>query len=226
MKTKKKMKMAKKALKEKLQKLLLRKPKPSQKNSIDPADIMKFLVVGLGNVGDKYENTRHNVGFKVADSLAEKSATSFSDDRYGAVCTIKHRGRTLIILKPNTFMNLSGKAVNFWMQKEKIPLERVLIVTDDLSLPFGKQRLRMKGSDGGHNGLKNINAVLGRQDYARLRIGIGDEFHKGGQVDYVLGEWSSEENESLEERIAVAVKTCLSFAAIGGSQTMTHFNNK
>lgn len=187
---------------------------------------MKYLVVGLGNVGAKYENTRHNVGFKVADFLAEKSATSFLDQRYGATATVKHRGRTLILLKPNTFMNLSGKAVNYWMQKEKIPLDRVIIVTDDLSLPFGKHRLRMKGSDGGHNGLKNINAVLGRQDYARLRIGIGDEFHKGGQIDYVLGEWSAEEEKTLGDRISVAADTCLSFTVLGGPQTMTNFNNK
>ncbi len=187
---------------------------------------MKFLIVGLGNVGVKYLNTRHNIGFKVADALAERSATLFSEERYGAVSVIKHRGRTLIVLKPNTFMNLSGKAVNYWLQKEKIPIEKLLVVTDDLALPYGKQRLRMKGSDGGHNGLKNINAVLGRQDYARLRIGIGDEFNKGGQIDYVLGDWSPAENKTLSERIEIAVDTCLSFCSIGGPQTMTIFNNK
>ncbi|MEM9052108.1 MAG: aminoacyl-tRNA hydrolase [Bacteroidota bacterium] len=187
---------------------------------------MKYLVVGLGNVGSKYENTRHNIGFKVADALAERSAASFSEERYGTVTTIKHRGRTLILLKPNTFMNLSGKAVNYWLQKEKIPLEKLMVVTDDLALPFGKQRLRLKGSDGGHNGLKNINAIMGRQDYARLRVGIGNEFNKGGQIDYVLGEWSAEEKKSLETRIRVAADTCLSFASIGGPQTMTNFNNK
>ena len=207
----------------KVLKLLL---KLLQKDKPNSTDILKYLVVGLGNVGVKYLNTRHNIGFKVADALAERSATLFSEERYGAVAAIKHRGRTLIILKPNTFMNLSGKAVNYWLQKEKIPIERLLVVTDDLALPYGKQRLRMKGSDGGHNGLKNINAVLDRQDYARLRIGIGDEFHKGGQIDHVLGDWSRPENETLSEIIDVAADTCLSFCAIGGPQTMTTFNNK
>jgi len=187
---------------------------------------VKFLVIGLGNVGDKYLNTRHNIGFKVADALAERSAALFSEERYGSVASIKHRGRILIVLKPNTLMNLSGKAVNYWLQKEKIPLSRSLVVTDDLSLPFGKQRLRMKGSAGGHNGLKNINAVLGRQDFARLRIGIGDEFSKGKQIDYVLGEWSPAENQILSERIEIAADTCLSFCSVGGPQTMTNFNNK
>jgi PTH1 family peptidyl-tRNA hydrolase len=219
-------KQAKKVLKEKLLKVLKKLPKPKLKIKSNSADILKYLVVGLGNVGVKYLNTRHNIGFKVADALAERSATSFSEDRYGAISSIKHRGRTLIVLKPNTFMNLSGKAVNYWLQKEKIPLERLLVVTDDLALPYGKQRLRMKGSDGGHNGLKDTNAILGRQDYARLRIGIGDEFHKGGQIDYVLGEWSMPEEKTLEDRIDVAVDTCLSFCSIGGPQTMTAFNNK
>jgi PTH1 family peptidyl-tRNA hydrolase len=201
-------------------------PKPKLKIKSNPADTLKYLVVGLGNVGVKYLNTRHNIGFKVADALAERSATSFIEDRYGAISSIKHRGRTLMVLKPNTFMNLSGKAVNYWLQKEKIPVERLLVVTDDLALPYGKQRLRMKGSDGGHNGLRDTNAILGRQDYARLRIGIGDEFHKGGQIDYVLGEWSIAEEKTLAERIDVAVDTCLSFCSIGGPQTMTAFNNK
>lgn len=205
-----------------VKKLLKKKPK----NKYDPTDSVKYLIVGLGNVGGKYENTRHNVGFKVADTLAERSATSFSDGRYASIAYLKHRGRTLVLIKPNTLMNLSGKAVNYWMQKEKIPIDRVLIVTDDLSLPFGKQRLRMKGSDGGHNGLKNINAILGRQDYARLRIGIGDEFHKGGQVDYVLGEWSPEEMKTLPKRLEIAADTCLSYTTVGGPQTMSHFNNK
>jgi len=200
--------------------------KPKLKNNTDPADSVKYLIVGLGNVGVNYLNTRHNVGFKVADTLAERSAASFSEERYGALVHIKHRGRTLVLLKPNTLMNLSGKAVNYWLQKEKIPIERLLVVTDDIALPFGKQRLRMKGSDGGHNGLKNINAVLGRQDYPRLRIGIGSEFGKGAQVNYVLGEWSPEEEAGLDERLQIAADTCLSFVAIGGPQTMSTFNNK
>lgn len=211
--------MAKATVLKLLQKLLL-------KDNNYPSDSVKYLIVGLGNVGSKYEYTRHNIGFKVADALAEQSATSFMEQRYGAIAPLKHRGRTIILLKPNTFMNLSGKAVNFWLQKEKIPIEKLLVVTDDLALPFGKQRLRLKGSDGGHNGLKNINAVLGRQDYARLRLGIGNEFLKGGQVDYVLGEWSSEEKDQIEKRITIAAQTCLSFASIGAAQTMTNFNNK
>lgn len=210
----------------KLLKVLKDLLKPNLKNKSNPADTVKYLVVGLGNVGVKYLNTRHNIGFKVADALAERSATLFSDERYGALTSMKHRGRTLLVLKPGTLMNLSGKAVNYWLQKEKIPLERLLVVTDDLALPYGKQRLRMKGSDGGHNGLKNINAILGRQDYARLRIGIGDEFHKGGQIDYVLGEWTPAENKILSERIEIATDTCLSFCAVGGPQTMSVFNNK
>lgn len=201
-------------------------PKKKPKNKYDPTDSVKYLIVGLGNVGGKYENTRHNVGFKVADTLAERSATSFSDERYASITHLKHRGRSIVVIKPNTLMNLSGKAVNYWMQKEKIPIDRVLVVTDDLSLPFGKQRLRMKGSDGGHNGLKNINAILGRQDYPRLRIGIGDEFNKGRQVDYVLGEWSADEMKTLPERLEIAADTCLSFVAVGGPLTMSQFNNK
>jgi PTH1 family peptidyl-tRNA hydrolase len=217
---------AKKLLKAELLKVLKKLPKSKLKIKSNPTDTLKYLVVGLGNVGVKYLNTRHNIGFKVADALAERSATSFSEDRYGAISSIKHRGRTLIVLKPNTFMNLSGKAVNYWLQKEKIPLERLLLVTDDLALPYGKQRLRMKGSDGGHNGLKDTNAILGRQDYARLRIGIGDEFNQGGQIDYVLGDWSLAEEKTLTERIEIAVDTCLSFCSIGGPQTMATFNNK
>jgi PTH1 family peptidyl-tRNA hydrolase len=219
------MKKVLKALKAKVKELKLL-PKPKLKNKATPADTVKYLVVGLGNVGAKYENTRHNIGFKVADALAEQSATLFTEERYGSIASLKHRGRTIILLKPNTFMNLSGKAVNYWMQKEKITLDRVLIVTDDLALPFGKQRLRLKGSAGGHNGLKSINEILGRQDYARLRIGIGDEFHKGGQINYVLGDWSPVEEKDLPERVGIAAETCLSFCAVGGPQTMTFFNNK
>lgn len=185
---------------------------------------MKYLIAGLGNIGDKYAETRHNIGFKIVDALSRASNVSFQTERYGDIAQIKHRGRTLVLLKPNTFMNLSGKAVNYWLQKEKIPLDRLLVVTDDLALPFGKQRLRMKGSDGGHNGLKNINAILGRSDYPRLRVGVGNDFAKGRQVDYVLGEWSDEELEILDKRIDIACETIKSFAAVGGSQTMTHFN--
>ena len=187
---------------------------------------MKYLIAGLGNVGSEYAETRHNVGFKIVDALSRASDVLPKTERYGDVARIKVRGRNLVLLKPSTYMNLSGNAVNYWLQQEKIPIERLLVVTDDLSLPFGKQRLRMKGSDGGHNGLKSITQILGSDDYARLRIGVGNDFAKGRQVDYVLGEWSEEERETLEERISVAADTVKSYVFIGGSQTMTQFNNK
>lgn len=187
---------------------------------------MKYLIAGLGNIGEQYANTRHNIGFNVMDALSGAPDILFSTERYGAIARIKVRGRTLILLKPSTYMNLSGKAVNYWLQAEKIPIEKLLVVTDDLALPFGKQRLRMKGSDGGHNGLKSITQILGRTDYARLRIGVGSDFNRGGQIDYVLGEWNTEERDGLEERIKIAAETVKSFATIGGSQTMTFFNNK
>ena len=188
--------------------------------------MMKYLVVGLGNVGPEYAETRHNIGFKVADAFAEASAALFSTQRYGDVANAKIRGRQVVLLKPSTYMNLSGKAVNFWMQREKISPEGLLVVTDDLALPFGKQRLRLKGSDGGHNGLKSINEVLGTTNYARLRIGVGNDFARGKQVDYVLGEWDAEQREVLPSRIDVAVETIRSFVLVGGPKTMTEFNKR
>jgi PTH1 family peptidyl-tRNA hydrolase len=187
---------------------------------------MKYLIVGLGNPGDKYEETRHNIGFKMLDALAERSNIFFSEDRHGDVATLKHKGRTLILLKPNTFMNLSGKAVNYWMQKEKIPVERILILTDDLALPFGTLRIRGKGSDGGHNGLKNIIEVLNTSKYPRFRFGIGDEFSKGTQINYVLSPWTKEEAEKLPERLEKSADAILSFCSIGLPRTMSAFNNK
>ena len=187
---------------------------------------MKYLIAGLGNVGSEYAETRHNIGFKIVDALSRASDVLPKTERYGDVARIKVRGRILVLLKPSTYMNLSGNAVNYWLQQEKIPIERLLVVTDDLALPFGKQRLRMKGSDGGHNGLKSITEILGSTDYARLRIGVGNDFAKGRQVDYVLGEWGEEEKGTLDERINVAADTVKSFVFVGGSQTMTHFNNK
>jgi PTH1 family peptidyl-tRNA hydrolase len=187
---------------------------------------MKFLIAGLGNPGSEYENTRHNIGFKILDALAEPSNIFFEPNRYANTSTIKHRGKQLLLIKPNTYMNLSGKAVRYWMEKEKIPLERTLIVTDDLSLPFGKIRLRGKGSDGGHNGLKSVNELLGRQDYPRLRFGIGSEFKRGQQVDYVLGQWSEEENATLRERINLARDAVLSFCVAGLGRTMSDFNKR
>ncbi|GET33575.1 peptidyl-tRNA hydrolase [Prolixibacter bellariivorans] len=187
---------------------------------------MKYLIVGLGNIGEEYQNTRHNIGFKILDALAGASNISFSDKRYGAVAEMKHAGRTFILLKPSTFMNLSGKAVQYWMQKEKIPIDKVLILVDDLALPVGKIRLRAKGSDAGHNGLKNINQVLGRQDYARLRFGIGDDFPQGYQIDHVLGKWSREEEKILPERIDLCIDIVKAFAMIGVHRTMSQFNSK
>lgn len=187
---------------------------------------MKYLIVGLGNIGPEYEDTRHNIGFKVLDALAGESGTFFSSARYGDLATLKHKGRTIILVKPSTFMNLSGKAVIYWLQKEKIPLERLLIVTDDLALPFGKLRLRGKGSDGGHNGLRNINEMLGTNAYARLRFGIGDDFGRGQQINYVLSPWSDEQREQLPERIQLASDCILSFCTIGIAQSMTEFNSR
>lgn len=187
---------------------------------------MKYLIAGLGNVGSEYAETRHNIGFKVMDALSRASDVLPQTERYGDIARIKVRGRTLVLLKPSTYMNLSGKAVSYWLQQEKIPLERLLVVTDDLALPFGKQRLRMKGSDGGHNGLKSVTQIIGSTEYARLRIGVGSDFQKGRQIDYVLGEWNNEELLTLNERISIAADTVKAFATIGGSQTMTQFNNK
>lgn len=187
---------------------------------------MKYLIAGLGNIGAEYADTRHNIGFKVLEELANSSGTFFSSDKLASVAEIKVKGRTLVLIKPTTYMNLSGKAVNYWLQTEKIPVERLLVVTDDLALPFGKIRLKPQGSDGGHNGLKNINEVLATNQYARLRFGIGAEFSKGRQVDYVLGEWNGEEMASLKERVELASEAIVSFATIGLGLTMTSFNNK
>jgi PTH1 family peptidyl-tRNA hydrolase len=187
---------------------------------------MKYLIVGLGNPGTKYEETRHNIGFKVVDAFAKECGASFSLQKQAEVASAKFKGRTLILIKPTTYMNLSGKAVNYWMQQEKIPRENILVITDDLALPFGKLRMKGKGSDGGHNGLKDIQATLNSQEYARLRFGVGSEFNKGQQVDYVLGEWNSEEKLILQERIQVATEFIKGFSTIGLAMTMTNWNNK
>ena len=186
---------------------------------------MKYLIVGLGNIGAEYAATRHNIGFKVLDALAEASNTVFSSQRYGSVAELKHKGRTFILLKPSTYMNLSGKAVSYWMQTEKIPLENVFVIVDDIALPFGTIRIRAKGSDGGHNGLKNIAELLGTNAYARLRFGIGGDFPKGMQIDYVLGEWTKEEAAALPERTKVAAEAIKAFGTIGLERTMNQFNN-
>ena len=187
---------------------------------------MKYLIVGLGNPGEKYENTRHNVGFKVLDYFVKDLEDAWEVEKLGDVAQTKFKGRNLLLLKPSTFMNLSGKAVNYWMQKEKIPVERLLIITDDIALPFGKLRLKGKGSDGGHNGLKDIIEVLSTQKFARLRFGVGNEFSKGRQVDYVLGEWSEEEKNQLEERFSVCAEFIKGFCTIGLQQTMNQWNNR
>lgn len=185
---------------------------------------MKYLIVGLGNMGPEYQNTRHNIGFKVLDAFAKASNAVFEAMRYGAVATVSLKGRTLILLKPNTYMNLSGKAVSYWMQREKVDLANLFVVLDDLALPFGTIRLRGQGSDGGHNGLKNINELLGTLAYARLRFGIGNDFPRGKQVDYVLGEWKPEEEEKLPGMMKHCEEVIKSFVFVGIGKTMSLFN--
>ena len=191
---------------------------------VDP--MKKFLIAGLGNIGPKYHNTRHNIGFKVVDYLAEKEGVSFATDKLGDIASFRFKGRTFILLKPSTYMNLSGKAVNYWLAKEKIPLENLLVVTDDLNLNFGAIRVKTKGSDGGHNGLKDIQLQLNTSNYNRFRFGISDEFSKGRQVDYVLGDWSSEEEKNLSERLEKAAELIKSFGTAGINITMNTFNGK
>jgi len=188
---------------------------------------MKYLIVGLGNIGDDYANTRHNVGFQILDALSRASNIVFDvNKRYGAVVEYKFKGRTFVLVKPSTYMNLSGNAVRYWMQKENIPLENVMIIVDDLALPFGAIRIRGKGGDAGHNGLKHINEILGTNEYARVRFGIGDQFNKGQQVDYVLGEWNDDELKLLPERMDKVVQIIKSFGTVGLPRTMNQFNNK
>ncbi len=185
---------------------------------------MKYLIVGLGNPGEKYANTRHNIGFQVLDAMGVASNSFFEECRHGWMAQTTHKGRQLLLLKPNTFMNLSGKAVAYWMQQEKIRLENLFIITDDLAIPFGKIRIRAKGSDGGHNGLKDIQRVLGTPKYPRLRFGVGADFNKGQQVDYVLGTWNSEEQETITELTKKAADAAFSFTFHGIANTMNQFN--
>lgn len=186
----------------------------------------KFLVVGLGNIGPKYENTRHNIGFKVVDAFAKAKETSFETAKLGDIARTKVKGKTVILLKPNTYMNLSGKAVRYWMQQENIPLDNLLVITDDLNLEFGTLRLKTKGSDGGHNGLKDIQAQLNTTKYNRFRFGISDQFSKGRQVDYVLGEWTEEEEAAIPERLEKGCEIITSFASAGINNTMNAYNGK
>ncbi|MBP6260446.1 MAG: aminoacyl-tRNA hydrolase [Paludibacter sp.] len=187
---------------------------------------MKYLIVGLGNIGNEYHNTRHNIGFTILDAFAKASNVFFSENRYGATCEVKLKGRTLILLKPSTFMNLSGNALRYWMQKEKIEIENVLVIVDDIALPFGTLRLKPQGSDAGHNGLKNIQEILGHNNYARLRFGIGNDFAKGRQVEYVLGKWTEEQTTALPERADRCIEIIQSFCLAGMQLTMTQFNGK
>ncbi|XCF05896.1 aminoacyl-tRNA hydrolase [Tamlana crocina] len=199
----------------------------AKKTKVEEQDVMKkFLIVGLGNIGEKYENTRHNIGFKVLDYFADKEGFSFETQKLGDVATYKLKGRTFIFMKPNTYMNLSGKAVLYWLTKENIPMENLLVITDDLNLPFGSIRLKTKGSDGGHNGLKDIQDKLNTVKYNRFRFGISDAFSKGRQVDYVLGEWTDEESSKLKERLEKSNELIKSFVLAGVNNTMNAFNGK
>jgi len=194
----------------------------------------KFLIAGLGNIGEEYEFTRHNIGFEVANALAlaltkETGVTAsklFHTDRLASIHETRFKGKSLVIIKPTTYMNLSGKAINYWLQTEKIPVSNLLVITDDLALPFGTLRMKKKGSDGGHNGLNDILETLGTSEFARLRFGIGSDFPKGKQVDYVLQRWNKQEEHTLNERIEKAVEMVKSFIGIGVDRTMSDFNNK
>ncbi len=186
----------------------------------------KFLIVGLGNPGLKYKNTRHNIGFQILDYLAEEHSLNFETEKLADLCKLKHKGRMFILIKPNTFMNLSGKAVRYWLQKENISLENTLTITDDINLDFGTLRIKAKGSHGGHNGLHHIQDTLSTNTYPRFRFGIGSAFPKGQQVDYVLGQWDNNEQKQLGERLDKASKAILSFGLAGIENTMNNFNGK
>jgi len=197
-----------------------------KQNKENQINMKKFLIVGLGNIGSEYTNTRHNIGFKILDYFASKENCSFQTMKLGDIAEYSIKGRKLIFLKPNTYMNLSGKAVKYWMEKENIEKENILVITDDLNLSFGSIRIKAKGSDGGHNGLKNIQLLLNTTEYPRFRFGISDQFKKGQQVDYVLGEWNEDENSKLTERLDLSIKIIQSFALAGLNNTMNEFNGK
>ncbi len=185
---------------------------------------MKYLIVGLGNIGEGYRDTRHNIGFTVLDAMALASNIFFTNKRYGAVCQMKYKGRELFLLKPSTYMNLSGNAVSYWLKKENIPVENMLVIVDDLAIPTGTIRMRPKGSDGGHNGLAHISSILSTTEYPRIRIGIGNSFSKGKQVDYVLGTWDPDEKKIMDKRISIVIEMIKSFTFSGLERTMTAFN--
>ena len=189
-----------------------------------PEEMKKYLLVGLGNIGAKYVNTRHNIGFEVLDALAKKQEVSFESAKLGSITKFRYKGRVYILLKPSTYMNLSGKAVRYWLTKENIPTENLLVICDDLSLPVGTLRIKPKGGSGGHNGLQNIQDLLGSSVYPRLRFGIGNKFSKGKQSDFVLGEWNDPERLTINKRIEKAAEAILSFGTAGLNNTMNGFN--
>ncbi len=198
----------------------------SRNTEIKEEFMKKFLIVGLGNIGPAYANTRHNIGFKIVDELAEEHKTTFETEKLGDLATFKLKGKTFILLKPSTFMNLSGKSVKYWMDKENIAVEHILVVTDDVNIDFGTIRLKAKGSAGGHNGLKDIQEKLNTQQYARFRFGVGANYSKGRQVDFVLGEWNKQETSELIERLPTSAKIITSFGTAGLANTMNTFNGK
>lgn len=189
-------------------------------------EYMKYLIVGLGNIGDEYVGTRHNVGFRAVDAFAQKQGAEWADKRYGAIARTRVKNTELILLKPSTYMNLSGQAVRYWVQQEKIPVEHLLVIVDDLSLPVGKIRMRGSGSDGGHNGLKNIASCMMTQNYPRIKFGIGNEFPKGAQVDFVLGQFSDEDNRIIDEKLDYVGEMIKSFCLQGIDRTMNQYNKK
>lgn len=187
---------------------------------------MKYLIVGLGNIGAEYAGTRHNIGFMILDAFAEASNISFTTERYGDVGRGRLKNKQVVLLKPSTYMNLSGSAVRYWMQKENIPLENILVLVDDIALPFGAIRLKTRGSDAGHNGLKDIAKALGTESYARLKFGIGNDFPRGCQIDYVLGRFTPEQCLALPERLKVAADCIAEFVLAGAGSAMCKYNNK
>lgn len=186
----------------------------------------KFLIVGLGNIGPEYQNTRHNIGFMMLDAFAQSVNAEWQDKRYGFVAKCRVKSAEIVLLKPSTYMNLSGNAVRYWLQQEKIPVENMLVLVDDLNLPFGTIRIRKKGSNGGHNGLGNIQSVLGSDAYARVRFGIGNEYTRGAQINFVLGKWTAEEEQQINDRLKVTTELIPSFCLVGIDRTMNQFNNK
>lgn len=199
--------------------------RPAAEDVAEP-DVMKYLIAGLGNIGAEYDGTRHNIGFRVADALAASASATFEDKRYGFVAHMRVKNAELVVLKPSTYMNLSGNAVRYWLGQEKIPVENMLVLVDDLNLPFGTIRIRKQGSNGGHNGLGNIQSVLGTDAYARVRFGIGNEYTRGTQINFVLGEWTDEEKKIIDERLKVTTEIIPSFCLQGIDRTMNQFNNK